>query len=164
MFSLERTTTHEVGLLLEVDEPAQEYADATTAAREVLGLDVPGVLGVEVDPSFIPPEHRLKQGDRVVVLAISIAVVGADFVVIADHKNRPASRRVNLRDLFSKFRRGQFIDGGEQEVHRHLEFVSMFSVILFQFGDVAGPGLADEHRIVFIGHLSFAKKGHTKTT
>src|SRR5215467_11155243 len=100
----------------------------------------------------IESTHHARDG--VVVFAVAVAIVGADLVVVADDVDGPAARGVNGRDLAAKFRRRQLVDGGEHEVHRHLQFVIVFAVVLLEFVDVAGPGLADQNRVAFVGDLA----------
>ena len=79
--------------------------------------------------------HQLR--DRVVVLAIAVAIEGADLVVVADDVDRPSAAGIHRRDLTAEFGRRQFIHGGEHEVHRHLQLVvAVRSVVCLEFLDV----------------------------
>src|SRR4029077_13787915 len=60
--------------------------------------------------SQVEGAHQLRDG--IVVLAVPIAVVGADFVVVADYENRPSAGRINLRNLAAKLGRRKLVDRG----------------------------------------------------
>src|SRR6266536_711958 len=47
--------------------------------------------------------HHLR--NRVVILPVSVAIVGTDTIVIADHKYRPSPNRIDQRNLAAEFRR-----------------------------------------------------------
>ena len=64
------------------------------------------------------------------MLPISIAIVGADYIVIADHEHRPARGGIDGRNLLAEFRGRELIHVCEQEVHGQLQFVVAFAIVL----------------------------------
>jgi hypothetical protein len=54
--------------------------DAVAYTREVLGLDAPGILGLETDSDLVPPAFRPSEGDRIVAYGRWIVDAGhSDF-------------------------------------------------------------------------------------
>ena len=75
----------------------------------------------------IQPCHEF--GNSVIVLPISIANVRARDVVVADDVDWPASGGIDGPDLATEFRRRNFVDRGEHQIHGHLQFVAMLAVV-----------------------------------
>ena len=67
--------------------------------------------------------------------------------MIADDIDGPSSRTVDGRDLAAELRWRKLVDRREHEVHRHLQFTAVLTVVLLQLGYVRGPGLADQHSV-----------------
>ena len=71
-------------------------------------------------------------------------------IVVAENKDGPTSGTVDSSNLLTELRGGQFVDIGEHEVHRHLEFIAVVAIIPLQIVDIAGYGLPDQHSVVFV--------------
>lgn len=54
------------------------YEDATTHANDTYNLNVPGVIGMEMDGGLVPTQFRAKEGDRVAVWGRWIVDSGHD--------------------------------------------------------------------------------------
>jgi hypothetical protein len=54
------------------------YSDATSFANSKYGLNVPGVIGMEMDERLVPTQFRAKEGDRVAVWGRWIVDSGHD--------------------------------------------------------------------------------------
>ena len=93
------------------------------------------------------------------MLAIAVTVIGAWLIVVADHKSWPARGGVDRGNLLAEFRGRQFVDRGKKKIHRQLEFVIAFAVVGVQFGNISGPGLADQDCVVFIRNLAQSAQG-----
>src|SRR4029077_9175174 len=91
--------------------------------------------------SQVEGAHQLRDG--IVVFAVTIAVVRANLVVVADYENRPSAGRINLRNLAAKLGRRKLVDRGKHEIHRHLTRVFVGAVVLLELIDVRRPGFAD---------------------
>src|SRR6266403_5792711 len=102
--------------------------------------------------SQVEGAHQLRDG--VVVIAVTVAVVGADLVVVADYENRPAACRIDLRNLSTKLGRRELVDRSEHEVHRHLQFVVVGTVVLLELIDIRRPGFADQDGIGLVSYFS----------
>ena len=98
--------------------------------------------------------HQFR--DLVVVLAVAVAVVHATNIMVADDVHRPTAGVVDPLDLLAEIGGRQFVDGGEHEVHGHVHFIVVLSVIFLELLDVAGPSFANQHRVVLVGNFAEA--------
>ena len=74
--------------------------------------------------------------------------------MIADHEHGPTVSAIDGRNLAPEFGWGKFVDGGEHEVHGHLEFIAALAVVTVEFVDVGSPGLADEDGVRLVGNFA----------
>ena len=103
------------------------------------------------------PKRQIKAGhqlcDLIVVLAISVAIVGTNDIVIADHEGGPTRGSVDGGNLLAEVGGRKLVHVGEQEIHGQLQAVAV-AVIGVQLVDVVGPGFPDEHGVVLVGDLA----------
>src|SRR5580704_8002031 len=83
--------------------------------------------------------------------AVAIAGVGADDVVIGDDVNGPVACGVHGGNVFAILIRGEALEAGHHQIHRHLQLVIFGAVVILQLDNVAGPRFANEHGTVFVG-------------
>ena len=88
------------------------------------------------------------------MLAVAIAIVRSDDVVIADDKSRPARGGIDGCDLLAEFGGRKAVDCGEEKIHGQLKFVVTLPVVAVQFIDVGGPGFADQNCVAFVGDFA----------
>ena len=75
--------------------------------------------------------------------------------MVADYKHRPASGGVDSRDLLPEFRRREFVDGHEHQIHGHLQFLAAVgAVVVLEFGNILGPGFANQYGVVLVRNFA----------